>query len=361
MSAHDALALAISTATPVVLWGPPGSGKTSVVMDMARALGVPCEVVVASIREPTDFAGLPVVDAGTVRFAPPRWAQNLAEAGKGLLFLDEVSTAPPSVQAALLRVVLDRTVGDLELPHDVRIVAAANPADEAADGWELTYPLANRFVHLAWMPDALTVAAGILGGFAPVTPPELPPTWWEDHGPKARALVASFLACRPHLVSDLPKQGAKDIRGFPTPRTWAMATRFLAACDAVRADDETIRALIVGCVGPGPALELRAFARDDALPDPEGMIADPHGCALPQRGDRRLAALTAMVAAVLSNPSLDRWQRGWKVLARAADPTPDVAAIAARALAANRPSGARMPPEVKVFSGILRQAGRAVA
>jgi MoxR-like ATPase len=68
------------------------------------------------------------------------WARRLTDAGHGLLFLDELTTAPPAVQAAMLRVVLERAVGDVELPASVRIVAAANPAEQAADGWELTAP-----------------------------------------------------------------------------------------------------------------------------------------------------------------------------------------------------------------------------
>jgi len=94
---------------------------------MADEMGWPCETVIAAIREPSDFSGLPVVRESQVDMAPPRWAKRLAEAGRGILFLDEISTAPPAVQAALLRVVLERVVGDLELPDDVVVVAAANP------------------------------------------------------------------------------------------------------------------------------------------------------------------------------------------------------------------------------------------
>ena len=106
--ASEALALAVAARVPVVLWGAPGTGKSSVVQRLAAVMGWRCEVVIASIREPSDFAGLPIVvdgDAGrsgpgSVRFAPPTWAIALAEAGSGLLFLDEISTAPPAVQAA---------------------------------------------------------------------------------------------------------------------------------------------------------------------------------------------------------------------------------------------------------------------
>src|SRR5947207_12816195 len=122
-TATAALGTAVAARVPVLLWGAPGTGKTSAIRAMAATAGWACETVIASIREPSDFAGLPIVVDGEVRFAPPAWARRLAEAGRGLLFLDELSTAPPAVQAALLRVVLERAVGDLTLPEEVAVVA----------------------------------------------------------------------------------------------------------------------------------------------------------------------------------------------------------------------------------------------
>ncbi|WP_150254632.1 VWA-like domain-containing protein [Nocardiopsis deserti] len=131
MTSHSAvrtaLALAVRADLPVLLWGAPGTGKTSAVAALGRALELPVEVVVGSVREPSDFSGLPVVRDDGTWFAPPRWAERLAARGLGLLFLDELTTAPPAVQAAMLRVVLERAVGDLDLPEGVRVVAAANP------------------------------------------------------------------------------------------------------------------------------------------------------------------------------------------------------------------------------------------
>ena len=101
----EALAIAAAIGTPTILWGPPGSGKTSVVRALAELWALHLEVVVASIHDPTDFSGLPVVTDGGVSLAPPAWARRLADVGSGLLFLDELTTAPPAVQAALLRVV----------------------------------------------------------------------------------------------------------------------------------------------------------------------------------------------------------------------------------------------------------------
>ncbi len=134
---------------PALLWGAPGTGKSSFVESLARP-DFPVVTIIGSIHDPTDFSGIPVHRDGRAHFAPPFWVDAFQESGQGILFLDELSTAPPAVQAALLRVVLERRVGAVELPEGVRVIAAANPPEEAADGWDLARPLANRFLHLRW-------------------------------------------------------------------------------------------------------------------------------------------------------------------------------------------------------------------
>jgi hypothetical protein len=106
-----------------------------------------------------------VADDG-VRLEPPVWAKRLEEAGAGYLFLDELSTSPPAVQAAMLGVALERRVGDLLLPRAVRVVAPANPPERAADGWDLSPPLANGFLHVASAPAVDGWVDGMTAGFA---------------------------------------------------------------------------------------------------------------------------------------------------------------------------------------------------
>src|SRR5918998_1705099 len=198
-TAVEALGIAVEARVPVLLWGAPGTGKTSAIRAMADAMGWPCETVIAAIREPSDFAGLPVVRAAEVEMAPPRWAQRLASAGQGLLFLDEISTAPPAVQAALLRVVLERVVGDLELPDGIVVVAAANPPEFAADGWDLSPPLANRLCHLDWPVEAQAFAEGPSGGWGAPRVPELPDNW-DSELAMGRGLISAFVSVRPALA-----------------------------------------------------------------------------------------------------------------------------------------------------------------
>jgi DNA-binding NtrC family response regulator len=159
---YKVLITCIAARIPVILWGPPGQGKTSVIKQIAADQKRHLEVILASIREPQDFAGLPMLSNGVASLMPPDWAKRLAEVDNGILFTDEVNTAPPSVQAALLRVCLDKVAGDCHLGDDTSVIAAANPPEQAADGWDLAPPLANRFCHLNWDLPAEVVRDGLV-------------------------------------------------------------------------------------------------------------------------------------------------------------------------------------------------------
>ena len=352
----EALGIAVAAKVPVLLWGSPGTGKTSAVHALADAMGWPCETVIASIREPSDFAGLPVVSGDQVRFAAPRWAERLAAAGRGLLFLDEISTAPPAVQAALLRVVLERVVGDLYLPDGVVVVAAANPPEQTADGWDLSAPLANRFCHLPWEVEAHAFAQGLSAGWPAPVVPALPPDW-EGRVPHFRSLVSAFVTVRPGLACEVPGDAARAGRGWPSPRTWDMAARLWTAAVTAGASAEAETALVTGAVGEGPGVELLMWHEEMDLPDPEDLLADPDGAQVPERGDRAFAVLSGVAAAVAAKPTPERWLAGWRVLGKVGDQAPDVAAVPARVLAQCRPAGAVAPPEVKLFIPVLKDAG----
>ena len=354
--ARRALTVCVTAGVPVVLWGSPGTGKTSAVRALGASIGWPVEVVVGSIREPTDFAGLPVVVDGGVRLAPPAWATRLTEAGQGLLFLDELTTAPPAVQAAMLRIVLERVVGDLELPPGVRVVAAANPPDEAADGWELAAPLANRLVHLDWPVDAGAVAEGLAVGF-PAPDPDVYQELDPGRMAAARAAVAAFLKVRPVLVLQVPKIAAQAGRGWPSPRSWESVAVLMGASDCIGADEDVRAALVCGAVGEGAGIEFLSWLANADLPDPEAVLADPDSFELPERSDRAFAALTAVAAVAIAHGDPESWSAAWRVLACATGAAPDVATLVAQTLAAARPEGAALPSQVLELAPVLRAAG----
>lgn len=365
----EALTLAVAADLPVLLWGEPGIGKTAALTQLATALDLPLTTVIASVHEPSDFSGLPVIGDDPavqgVPMAPPDWAVRLVRAGRGLLFLDELSTAPPAVQAALLRLVLERRIGALQLPPGVRIVAAANPRGSAADGWELSPPLANRFVHLQWTHDHEVVVRGLGGTWPRATLPTLDPVLLPEAVAFARRAVCGLLTARPKLVHLLPSGEARRGGPWPSPRSWDMALCLTAFATAAGSSRDVLSLLVRGTVGDGPGLELLAWLDRMDLPDPETLLADPAGAALPERGDLRQTVLDAVVAAVRARPERSRWDAAWALLVRALETgAPDLVVVPATTLAALRQEDWDVPPAIERLAGVVtlsRRADRAAA
>ncbi|MBB5776075.1 AAA family ATPase [Nonomuraea jabiensis] len=360
----EALTLAVAADLPVLLWGEPGIGKTAALQQLADTLDLPLTTVIASVHEPSDFSGLPVVGddpaAQGVPMAPPDWAVRLVRAGRGLLFLDELSTAPPAVQAALLRLVLERRVGALRLPTGVRIVAAANPRSSAADGWELSPPLANRFVHLQWRHDHDVVVRGLGGTWPRASLPWLDPERLSEAVTFARRAVCGLLVARPDLVHRLPNNEAHRGGPWPSPRSWEMALCLTAFATAAGASKDVLSMLVRGTVGDGPGLELLAAMDRMDLPDPEVLLADPEAAELPQRGDLRQAVLDGVVAAVRKRPEKGRWDAAWALLVRALETgAPDLVVVPASTLAGLRRADWKVPASIERLAGVVSLSRKA--
>ncbi|MFE3473143.1 MULTISPECIES: MoxR family ATPase [unclassified Streptomyces] len=360
----EALALAVAADLPVLLWGEPGIGKTAALTQLAASLDLPLTTVIASVHEPSDFSGLPVVGDDPaehgIPMAPPDWAVRLVRAGRGLLFLDELSTAPPAVQAALLRLVLERRIGSLQLPPGVRIVAAANPRSSAADGWELSPPLANRFVHLQWAHDHEVVVRGLGGIWPRTTLPRLDPDRLPEAVEFARRAVCGLLAARPALVHRLPTTETRRGGAWPSPRSWDMTLNLVAFSVAAGSSRDVLSLLVRGTVGDGPGLELLASLDRMDLPDPEELLADPAGAVLPERGDLRQATLDGVVAAVRARPDQERWDAAWALLVRALETgAPDLVVVPATTLAALRREDWDVPAAVEHLAGVVSLSRRA--
>ena len=351
-----ALSIAVQIGQPVLLWGDPGQGKTSVLLQVAAALGRPCEVVVGSIREASDFAGLPMRVGDGVSFVPPAWALRCVEDPSTVVFLDELTTAPPSVQAAMLRVVLDREVGDLRLPETVSFVAAANPPESSAGGDDLSAPLANRFCHLDWEVEARDWVAGLVGGWPTPDLPRVPADFsalvhrWE-------ALLGGFVTARPTVLTSVPDDVGGMGRAWPSPRAWTAVARAAAAADAAGAHPRVRSLLVNGLVGEGAGMEFLRYADRLDLPDPEAVLADPTQLSLSARSDLLLAALAGVTAAVAGDCTEDRWHAAFEVLAHVCEAgQPDVAALAANHLLPLRRPGWSAPQAAAAFLPVLRDA-----
>jgi ATPase family associated with various cellular activities (AAA) len=139
---------------PVFIWGAPGIGKSSIVKQIASEQGLYFLDLRLSLLDPTDLKGIPFFNAQTNEgvWAKPSFLPSEPDS-KGILFLDEINTAPPAVQASAYQLILDRKVGEYELPEGWSIVAAGNRENDRGVVYKMPPPLANRFVHFEMEVD----------------------------------------------------------------------------------------------------------------------------------------------------------------------------------------------------------------
>ena len=304
------------------------------------------------------MAGMPVVTGAGVVLDPPAWAKRLAAAEAGYLFLDELTTCPPAVQAAMLAVALDRTVGDLRLPDGVRVIAGANPPDRAADGWEISPPLANRFAHVQYAPSVEDWLDGTRVGWS--APPASRAIGAEPiRSAAVLAAVTGFVQRRPDLLHAFPDTAAASGGAWPSRRVWDMLRRALAH---LRGDDHAaVQTVTFGLVGEGAGVEFLTWWREADLPDPSAVIADPSIVEWGDRPDRVWAVLSGVVGYAASQATVEAWRAAWgPLLAAAEHGAPDVAAAAARVLGRVRPAKAAVPAAVRTkFQPVLVAAGLA--
>jgi hypothetical protein len=358
----EALGVCVAARVPFLLWGDPGEGKTAVV-ESAAEQGWHVETVIVSHHEPSDFAGLPVVGRdGSVTLAPPAWAQRLAaHPGPSLAFFDEWTTAAPAVQAAALRPLTHYEVGALRLPSTVAFGAAANPTDVATAGWELAAPTANRFCHLEWsLPLEVYAECLVAGSWPGLTLHPLPASVAAEVA-RARALVAGYLQARQRHLSAIPTDAASRGRAFPTPRTWDYAARLMGTAGAVGARPDAVTLLVAGSIGAATAHEFLVWVRAQQLPDPEDLLADPSAAPfVGMRPDRVFVVLQAVLSAVVSDPTAQRWTAGLQVCAAAAAEVgvdPAVPAVRALLRPGVRPPGSSLPADIAAFRAPLALAG----
>jgi hypothetical protein len=252
---------------PILIWGRPGVGKSSFIEGLAsdewKVL-----TIIASIHDPTDFSGLPVYDEGVVKYVAPSWIDSFEDHANGILFLDELSTCPPSIQAALLRVIFERKVGFKSLPDHVRIVAAANPPDLIVGGWELSPPMRNRFVHLDWDISTDLFIRSLAEGWQKGVLLTIDPKAHEERLSAWKDKIAAFLKISPDALHGDPE---KEMRGYASPRSWEYVIHLLASCEVLGLPPNL--ELMQGCLGEGIAIALVEYLSSLKQPDPKAVLS----------------------------------------------------------------------------------------
>lgn len=234
---------------PVFLWGPPGIGKSSIVAQIAKEQEIAYIDLRLSLLDPTDLRGIPFFNTkeDTAVWAPPSFLPDGSEE-KGILFLDELNTAAPMVQASAYQLILDRKIGEYSLPDGWAIVAAGNRESDRGVVFRMASPLANRFVHLEMEAN---VEEWCL--------------WAMNAG--IDATIIAFIRHRPDALFSFSTQD--DSRSFATPRTWEYVHEILASDP----DEDLIMPLVCGAIGEELAASFLGFRSvAGKLPDIEGIL-----------------------------------------------------------------------------------------
>ena len=258
--------------TPVMLWGPPGVGKSQMVADIATRHSVPVIDIRLSQMEPSDLRGIPFRVGEHVEWAIPAILPDADRHGPaGILFLDEITSAPPAVSAAAYQLILDRRLGEYVVPEHWAIFAAGNRQGDRGVTYSMPAPLANRFSHFeveTHMDDWVA--------------------WAYQHRIDER--VIAFLRFRPELLFDFDP--AHNPVAFPSPRSWEFAHRGLKKFED---HPELLQGTLQACVGPAAGIELTAFVNSlDQMPDLDAIAAgDP--VPVPKEIDLQYAVAAALV------------------------------------------------------------------
>lgn len=267
---RHAVAICVQADIPFLLWSGPGMGKTSFVYQLCRLLDLLCITKIGAIHQPEDFSGFPMrnEEDGVADLLPLRYVLDLKKPNS-FFFADELSTAPHPVQAAMLRVILERVMG--EVPLQCRIGAAANPPNSAVGGMETAAPLNNRFCHISWQVTAQDRAEGRKSGWA-YAPPRLPANW-EQAIESTETLIDQFLLQRPSLSHAEPPEG-QFTPAWPSPRTWEFAARFVAACSTSINHEDVMVIGLEGCIGAAATHEFLAWVRTQRHVDVDKLLSD---------------------------------------------------------------------------------------
>ena len=274
----------------VMLWGPPGVGKSQGIRQVAEQLerNTGKTVHITDVRlllfNPVDLRGIPTANADktlAVWLKPQIFQMDESDRVVNILFLDEISAAPPSVQAAAYQITLDRMVGEHRLPENCIVIAAGNRVTDKSVAYNMPKALANRLCHLELRED-----------------PQAWHDWAVTRG--VHPYVVGFLEYNSYPLMKF--EPASTDLAFPTPRSWEMVSSIL---NTVSDDLDVVYPLIAGCIGELTTATFRGWCSLYAnMPSMEAIFSGK-SVPVPEAEELQTVLRSAMVAYARKHPDRD--------------------------------------------------------
>jgi hypothetical protein len=250
----DAIYDCIEVRQPVMIWGASGIGKSDIVQEIGSDLKRNVIDIRLPLWEPTDVRGIPYLDSDSkeMRWAPPSEFPKLIT-DNSIIFLDEMPSAVPSVQAACYQLILNRKIGEYKLPEKVDIIAAGNRENDRGVTYKMPAPLANRFTHLELKVNFTC--------------------WlnWAIKNDLDKSIISYLNWSKKDLHNFDPKSSSK---AFATPRSWTFVNKFLTNGKKSKVSESLLISLLGGTIGEGLAIAFTTYRKNaNKLPNAEDILS----------------------------------------------------------------------------------------
>lgn len=269
------------------LLGSPGIGKSQIYQQIADDNNLLLIDVRLSTCDITDLCGFPKVDGNKAGYVPmdtfPIAGDPIPKGYSGwLLLFDELNSAPPSLQAASYKILLDRKVGQFDLHDRVVMGAAGNRDTDNAIVQPMSTALQSRMVHLDLMIDYKEWCI------------------WATEANLTHKII-DYIRFKPQsLYTFKPDHSDKT---YACPRTWEFADRIIKK---VGLDYELISQMLAGTLSEGVAREFLTYCKIYAdLPKMTDIITNPTGVTM----SKEPSVLYALTGAISNAVTMENFEK----------------------------------------------------